>query len=47
MINRSLQPEIQDLDNLTVPLPRRTTLSNGIPLAIIAIQVVVILSMMM
>ena len=35
MINRSLQPEIQDLDNLTVPLPRRTTLSNGIPLAII------------
>ncbi len=35
MINRTLQPEIKNLENLIVPFPRRTTLSNGIPLAVI------------
>ena len=34
-MDRTIQPEIQDLENLIVTLPMRTTLPNGIPLAVI------------
>lgn len=34
-MDRTIQPEIRDLENLIVTLPMRTTLPNGIPLAVI------------
>ena len=34
-MDRTIQPEIRDLENLMVTLPMRTTLPNGIPLSVI------------